>query len=253
LAAPPKSPADRAEYQQAIGSALAEFDAGNFPEARGLFTRAHQLYPNARTYRGLGFVAFELRNYGECVEQLEQALGAGEKPLSEALRRSTEELLKRARAMTALVHMNVSPRTESWLVDGVPVEPGPERTLVLQVGDHVVEVRAAGYLPERRALKIAGGEELHLAIEMRAAPAPEPAAGPRIAAAAPEPAPREDEQSRKRWYKSPWLWTGVAVALAGAAVGTYFAVRPESETHVQDPAVTANTPEGGVVQAWRAW
>lgn len=247
------SAAERAEYRRAIRDALEEFNAGNFPEARGLFTRAHQLYPNARTFRGLGFVAFELRNYRECVEFLEAALSTTERPLSDALRVSTEELLERARAMIARVRVDVSPAFESMLVDGVPVEPGPEQTLVLQVGDHTLEVRAPGYVSERRALRIAGGEALDLKIQLAPLASAEQAPGPRIAHDVAAPSPREDKPNEKRWYKNPWLWTGVAVVLVGAGVGTYFALSRDPGTRTQDPTTTPNTPAGGVVRAWRTW
>jgi hypothetical protein len=239
---------ESAEYQRVVRAALDEFEAGNYPEARGLFTQAHQLYPNARTFRGLGFVAFELRNYGESVTYLEAALGATEKPLNDSLRRTTEELLQRARNMIARVHLDVSPHAESILVDDVPVELASGDLLVLQVGDHMIEVKAAGHVPERRMLKIAGGEELRIALVMRPA---EPARGPRLAEQ-PAPAPREDKPRERRWYKSPWLWTAVAVVVVGAGVGTYFAVRKEPEPQPADPTSTANTPPGGVIQLLRS-
>jgi tetratricopeptide (TPR) repeat protein len=179
-AAPP-SDASR-EYQRAIASGLSEFDAGNFPEARALFTRAHELSPNARTFRGLGFVAFELRNYRECVEYLEAALRSHEKALDGETRRSTEDLLTRARGMIARVSLRITPRVDTLLLDGVPASLTENGDIIMEVGDHMLEARATGYLAERRALKIAGGEQLHLTIAMKQAES-EQAQGPRLAAA----------------------------------------------------------------------
>ncbi|HEX6239538.1 MAG TPA: hypothetical protein VFZ61_01540, partial [Polyangiales bacterium] len=47
-------------YADAIEQALSELEAANYPEAREEFQRAHAIYPNARTLRGLGMVEFEL-------------------------------------------------------------------------------------------------------------------------------------------------------------------------------------------------
>jgi tetratricopeptide (TPR) repeat protein len=247
-AAPPAS--ESREYQRAIRSAVEEFDAGNFPEARALFTRAHALFPNARTYRGLGFVAFELRNYRDCVEYLETALRSADRPLEGEPRRSTEDLLARARGMIAKVELQVTPHPESVLLDGVPTTQARSEALVLEVGDHTLEVRAPGYLSERRTLKIAGGEHLHVAIQMRSAEA-EPAQGPRIAAPrVGDTAEARDAAPERRWYKSPWLWTSVAIVAAGAGVGAYFLLRHDDpSTRARAPTMTANTPPDGVLQA----
>ncbi|MEY4512912.1 MAG: hypothetical protein RLZZ450_5034 [Pseudomonadota bacterium] len=65
LSAVPVLAQDRLEvpgYRETIAEALIEYEAHNYLEARTLFERAHKLYPNARTLRGLAVVAFELRN-----------------------------------------------------------------------------------------------------------------------------------------------------------------------------------------------
>jgi hypothetical protein len=255
LAAPPRRPgthAESPEYREAIRTALEEFDAGNFPEARAAFTRAHALAPNARTFRGLGFVAFELRNYIEAAEHLESALDSSDKPLDGELRRTTEALLARARSLLGTVHIEATPRFDALLVDGMAAELTDARTLVLEVGDHVIELRAQGLLPERRELEISGGERLSLSFALRPAEDTALAAGPRAEVAQPpSPGPvRKDETGTRRWYKSPWLWSAVGVVLVGAGVGTYFALRPDTQVKPDDPTITPNTPPGGVLRSF---
>src|SRR5262245_44240118 len=65
---------DAAAYRSAVDDAVSEFAAGRFEEARALFKRAHQLSPNARTLRGLGMTAFELRAYVQAIRELRAAL-----------------------------------------------------------------------------------------------------------------------------------------------------------------------------------
>jgi tetratricopeptide (TPR) repeat protein len=174
-------------YRAAIDSAISEYELGNFAEARAQFLRAHELYPNARSFRGLGMSEFELRNYGEAIDQLERALAAKEKPLDEALRTQTEALLARAKAYTARIKLELSPARASVLVDGLPKEH--PRQLTLAVGDHVLEFRAAGLEPQKRSLKVTGGEQRTLRIAL---------------------------DDTRHWYKSPWLWSGVAAVVAGS-------------------------------------
>src|SRR5690349_15250674 len=78
-AQPESAPAYPAEYERAIDSGIAEFQQGNYVEAREQFARAHALVPNARTLRSLGMVEFELRNYVDAVTYLEGALGSSVK------------------------------------------------------------------------------------------------------------------------------------------------------------------------------
>jgi len=63
-----------AEYMEIVGEALQEFDAGAWVDARASFRHAHRLQPNARTFRGLGMVAYELREYVDAVRYLERAM-----------------------------------------------------------------------------------------------------------------------------------------------------------------------------------
>ena len=207
------------EYDAVIDDAIREFDAHNYEEARVLFARAHKLFPNARTHRGLGFVEFELRNYGACIEELESALASTVKPLDERLRRDTERVLARARDFVGQLHLASEPPASLVLVDDAVVKIPEGRALVLRVGDHVVELRTEGYAPERRRLSLKGGEERTLRVVF---------AKPNEAVGAHNPASHsgatgKDRSPEKRWYKSPWLWTALGVLAVGAA-GTSFAL-----------------------------
>jgi hypothetical protein len=215
--APPAASAqpevEPAGYGEAIAAALAEHDRHNYEEARVHFQRAHALYPNARTLRGLGMVEFELRNYGAAMHYLEQALSSRVKPLDEALQRETEKLLARARLYVGEVHIDVDPGYATVSVDGVTVASGPKASFSLVVGDHLLEFRAHGRLPERRAISVHGGEQTVIQVVLPAPALTSAAARP----AALPPAALHDDRTplRRQW----WLWTVVGVVAAGAAVG----------------------------------
>src|SRR5262245_48073860 len=82
-------------YRAAVDEAVTEHQAWHFTEARGLFVRAHALFPNARTLKGLGMVEFELRNYHESAEYLRASLASAVKPLTSELRAEALALLHR--------------------------------------------------------------------------------------------------------------------------------------------------------------
>ncbi len=200
-------------YRTAIDRALEEYELGNFAEARAQFLHAHQISPNARSYRGLGMAEFELRNYGAAIEHLESALACEERALDDILRKQTQELLVRTRAYVAQVSLQVSPAHASLRVDGVLEEA---RTLTLQVGDHTLDLRAPGYLEEKRVLKVNGGEQLSLDLALRA---------------------RQDEEHvARRWFKSPWLWGATAIVLGGVTAALLL---------TRDPGTRLGPPEGG--------
>jgi tetratricopeptide (TPR) repeat protein len=205
--------ADResAEYSAAIQLGIDEFDQRNFAEARAHFAHAHALYPNARTLRALGMAEFELKNYGECIESLQEALASPEKALEGQLRQDTQSLLTRAQGYVARLSVNVDPGAAAVVVDGVPVQIGSSRLLVLNVGDHVLEFRAPGRTAERREFKVKGGESDTLRVVL-----------PRLAIV---PAARPPTTNRDGpLYRNPWLWTAVGVVVAGAAAGAAIAL-----------------------------
>jgi len=221
-------------YRAAIEEALREYEAGHFEEARSLFGRAHQLFPNARTERGLGMVEFELRNYVESIHQLESALDAVVKPLTGTLRTDTERLLARATQFVARVTVEASPAAARVLVDGEPHEALAGRPLVLPVGDHVVELQSSGYLPEKRKLRVRGGESQTLRIVLAKRGASSPSTSTTSPSEEPGGVDRLPSESR-RWYRSPWLWTVVGAVVAGGVAGAVLATQGHGGGKVASP------------------
>jgi hypothetical protein len=184
---------------------------------------------------------FELRNYLACIDDLEQALADPTKPLPGALRNDTEALLARAREFVARVQLSVRPllRETTLLVDGAPVQRRSDGSLLLPVGEHVLELSAQGYELEKRKLSLVGGHDEQLTILLRERTED-------LSTAPTQPA----EQKRTPIYKSPWLWVGVAVVVVGgaAALGAGLALRKEPGEHT-----VTGSPEvgGGLIQTLR--
>jgi hypothetical protein len=230
-------------YKAAITAAVEEYEQKNFAEAREQFQRAHALFPNARTLRGLGLTEFELRNYVESVTMLSQALDSDVKRLEGPLRQETEVVLAKARGYVGELYLDLEPATAVVVVDGITRQLAPGKSLALKVGDHVLEFRAEGRLAERRAVQVKGGQVERLRVVLS-----EPFAESRVA----EPAesalkgfrPGVPEHPVERpLYRRWWLWTSLGVVVAGAVVATALLV-PKDTNIKQEPVTTNNTPNG---------
>ncbi len=220
--------AEPAAYRPLVEEAVAEYEASNFEEARSLFTKAIAIYPSARALRGLGMVEFELRNYGDSAADLERALASEAQPLQGELRAEAERLLTRARGFLARVNVSVEPASAIVSVDHRATQLGVDGSLLLELGDHLLEFQAAGYRPAERVLKVRGGEQLSLHILMRpegSDAAPQDQTRPAIDLTASAQQRQADDDPRRPLYKNPWLWTGIGMVVAGAALGLGFGLR----------------------------
>ena len=208
--------ADSAEYAGLLRDGVQEFGLGNFGEARLLFSRAHEITPTARTYRGLGLCDFELRHYAAAIEELEAALNDPRRPLTPELRTQVQPLLERARQYVGRYRLRVPAGVINVKVDG-KVRPLPPAggELLLDPGPHSIEVRPSGSPPIERELNVEVGAREELAL-LPVVVTPQPAAPPleepaQLTAApivSPEPAPPA--------VASPRVFTWVAVGLTGA-------------------------------------
>jgi hypothetical protein len=177
-----RAQAEPAGYRPAIELALTEYRDGNFEEARAEFRRAHALFPNARALRGIGMAEFELRNYGECIQALQEALSSQVRPLEGDLRVETESLLAKALHYVARVAFDIQPEAVTVLIDGAVVTLDASKSLMVRVGTHDLEVRAEGYETQRRELRVVSGQDQTLQLTLNdAAPVADVPSTPDVA------------------------------------------------------------------------
>jgi hypothetical protein len=175
-AAKAEETAEQSAYRETIAEALEEYKAQNYLEAHALFTRAHALWPSARTFRGLGVVSFELHRYSESVSALEQALASDRKPLDPSMRADTQRLLSRAWSFVARLTLSVEPPDAVVAIDSLEAKQLSREPVLLDLGPHQLEFRAPGHVPERRAYVVAGGESATWKISLKRVGAPAPVA-----------------------------------------------------------------------------
>jgi len=211
------------EYRGLVDSALEEFDAQHWAEARALFERAHAIFPNARTLRGMGMAAFELRDYVAARRALDASLTETRRALTDEQRTQVSELAARARVFVGDFQIGPAPSGSVVAVDGAPVAVDGDITqrasLPLAVGAHEIALRAPDGRTERAQLTVHGGESAALALAILEPPARalEPAPDP-----TPTPAPTPQPTPTSTSADVGWAWGltigGGVLVIAGAVL-----------------------------------
>ena len=216
---------------------MTEFRSAHWEEARALFGRAHELEPSARTLRGLGMTAFELRMYVQSMRELDGALREARKPLDAGMRAAAEALITKARGFVARVEIVPTPKEAALIIDGRHAQLDPDGRIALDAGLHVVSASADGYKAASLRFAVEGGHDqvLQLPLEpllpiANQIPAidpnhPQPQhAAPEVNAEPVTPPPAQPGPPPKR---SPligtlaWVTLGGAVVFGGAATATW--------------------------------
>jgi tetratricopeptide (TPR) repeat protein len=239
-------------YLKAVRDGVSEYDARHFEEALGYFRNAHHLNPNARTFRGIGMTAFELRDYITAMRNLTAALEDRRKPLSAGQRRETQELVERCRMFVARYKVTVSPPDAQVTVDAKAAEYQSDGTLMLGLGEHLIEARAEGYDKRSLSVQVRGGErnELFLTLDPTE-PAKPAAATPPAADSAPDlltAKPTIPRAPSNRAAKT-WLLAGASAALLAVGTGVYWRLQESelSSCHAPAPGFRC-TDESALVQ-----
>jgi hypothetical protein len=215
-----ESPAVKKAYRKAIKDGVAEYDDHHFEEALSYFRRAHEIYPNARTFRGIGMASFELRDYVAAVRNLAAALRDQRKPLSADQRKETEDLLERGRLFVAVYTVKVSPSETQVTIDANPVEREPDGTVMMGLGTHTIDARAAGYRKRSISLQVRGGERKDLELNLETINS-----RPAISGGLSMPAATASEGAPPRKSNSlVWFIAGGGAAAIAAGAGAYWGV-----------------------------
>lgn len=233
LGTPSALHADDAEarYQTTVEQAVREFGLNNWAEARALFRRAHALSPSARTWRGMGMAAYELKMYVEALRELTAALVDANRSLTEEQRGQVQSLIDQSRAYVGRYHVVLEPSTARPRVDGQEALFDPGNVLLLSLGDHELTATAEGYQNLRLPLRVEGGEDSTLQLTLvTATAAPTALASAAAPAPLPPPAPTDGTAVKPQAAADGgstattvgWIAAASAVAFAGGAAAFWF-------------------------------
>lgn len=142
---------------------------GNYGGALAEFEEAYRLKPGAGSLQNVALSQKGLFRYSEAASTLEQLLARHAAELSEGERKAVDDALTELKGLVASIKLHVVPEGARVLLDGKTLAPADWAVpLVLNVGEHALSVDAPGYNPERRTLRVAGGQrELPVDVELR--------------------------------------------------------------------------------------
>ncbi|MEY4575805.1 MAG: hypothetical protein RL701_508, partial [Pseudomonadota bacterium] len=149
-------------YREHIAKALQEFSLGHWSEARVYFAEAHALWPNARTFRGLGMACYEARDYSEAIDFLEQALQNSTQPLTPKLAAESRDILQQAKRFVANVRIDVVPANAVITIDDRALVRRPDGGTMLNPGEHQLDVSADGFQDLHRSFMAEAGQSLRV-------------------------------------------------------------------------------------------
>lgn len=144
------------------------FNEGRLDAALAELSRAYELFPAhqtlynlARVHAALGHSVEAARTYARYLEEAGDAI-------SSRRRREVEQALAEQRSRIGWLRVDVDVEGARIAIDGVDVATTPlSEPIALSAGSHAVEVRAPGRETVRRAVAIAGQEEVTLAVTLR--------------------------------------------------------------------------------------
>lgn len=160
------SRAAQAQYRELIAKGLQEYQLGHWSEARVFFTDAHTLWPNARTFRGLGMTCYEARSYVEAIDFLEQALVNQTQPLTPKLAEEAKGILDQARRFVSEVKLELEPANATVMLDDKPLVRREHGEILVDPGEHQLDVSAPGYRSMQRTLIAQGGQPVHAHVQL---------------------------------------------------------------------------------------
>jgi hypothetical protein len=204
-------------YRELIRKAVQEYELGNWAEAKLFFTDAHALNPNARTMRGLGLVAYALRNYVEAQTWFQQALDSHVEPLPDKLRIEVSEYLRLSEHFLAHLRVAVDPGEAEIRLDDKPLDSSAMAGgggATVNPGPHELIISQNGYETVRRHLDLDAAANIELSFRLHsllpvAPPPPQPLAAA-IQPEEPKPlAPQPDAP-----FIGGWLVAGGSAAMA---------------------------------------
>ncbi|MFT3925173.1 MAG: PEGA domain-containing protein [Myxococcales bacterium] len=206
--------AEQANFQKILRQAVAEFELGNWTEARALFERAHELSPSARTFRAMGLCAFEEKSYVASLVYLTKALEDTRKPLNDDERKKLADVIGRARSFVGSFVFEVTPTDAEIKIDlAAPVFV--DGKVLLDPGNHELTVSAPGYQDETRRLSIKPREDAVINIALK----PNAPAEPQVVVTPKPSTPQPDKSVEPTRPPRAGLSIRRKAGLVSAAVG----------------------------------
>jgi hypothetical protein len=199
---------------------LSIYAEGEYLLALVEFERAYQLSPDYRVLYNIGQVRVQLARYSKAREALEAYLEKGGDAVSADRKREVAADLEMLKQRTARLNIVTTEDGADLLIDGIVVGTSPlAEPIVVDAGEHNIEVRKAGFYGKSTQLTLAGRDDVSIDLELVAIPEKE---APRVVV----------ERHTEREVAKPssdrtlmWIgWATTGTLAVGAGVAGYFGI-----------------------------
>lgn len=146
------------EAKKAFDRGVELYKAGNFEGALAEFERAYADSKDARLLFNMAVSERDRKRYSRAVGYLEQELKEGAETLSDAEKKTAQEVLEGLKQYTATLTITVNEPGATVLVDGVEVGKSPlAQPLTVDVGERVIVVKKQTFLEATKRINVSGG------------------------------------------------------------------------------------------------
>jgi tetratricopeptide (TPR) repeat protein len=146
---------------------LSIYAEGEYLLALVEFERAYQLAPNYRVLYNIGQVRIQLGRYAKALESLQEYLKQGGDEINPDRREAVQNDLKMLGERTAKLRITINEPGADISLDGVSIGVAPlAEPIVVDAGEHKVEVRKGGFYDKSSAVTLAGREEAEVKLDI---------------------------------------------------------------------------------------
>lgn len=226
----PAAPAVAAPTPEAVkeageryGRGLSLYSEGEYLLALVEFERAYQLAPNYRVLYNIGQVRIQLGRYAKARDALEEYLRQGGSEINADRTKAVTKDLEFLAERTAKLGIISSQDGADVAIDGIVMGTAPlKAAIVVDAGEHTVEVRKPGFYAKTQQVTLAGRDEIELKIDLIALPEAKPQTV----------VERHTERVVAPEYDNSMMWIGWATTgtlAVGAGVVGYLGITKANE------------------------
>lgn len=206
---------DESAARDAFREGLRLLRQSDWHEAELKFRESLSLVPRKSAQYNLAFVLYMQHRRRECLAILDQLLRPGDEGAEPRYEQYGAVLKSRVQSELSTLRVLVTPATALVRIDGeTPAARGPERWLVIEPGDHSVDISAPDYVPKHVVFATRAGTDVEREVALE-----------RVASLAPLPASARTNDAQPGAVSSagriaPWIVMGVGGALLVTATVT---------------------------------
>jgi hypothetical protein len=231
-----KVPVARRQYEEGLDAA----NKGRWSMAYERFKSSYELAPRVITLFNLAGAQAQTGRLVEATESYRRFLretADGRFPESRTDATAQLEQLEKQISHVTLEVTNIDPRDVIAIDESEFPHAALGEPLPMNPGQHVAQVRRSGAVVASRTITLTPGLAETVRLEVPVKPVDlvvqRPEEPPPVTGATFDPSQRSDQPERSRSiFRSPWLWSAVAVVVVGGAAGAYFFTRSDDEVLV---------------------